>query len=318
MKCAVLLFLSVLLLFGCVATPTGNIEVFGNAAKGVTDKVDAVIKEYNDANIQNELTKLAQHSNPITIAAFDPVGEVLIKDADKKNYALYKANKALGSYATALSGLAKAGSRDEIDLAAAKLYGSLHSLDEQYKTMRGTNLLDDSTSAIIGRVIAEIGTLYVEKKRGDALKTIIISADKPIQTICDVIIGELLKGTIQERLFTVRYTELSGYISDYNSIVGKSNFDTKKKALEAIYQKYRVMQASSAAVQDAVASTEAIKTAHATIRQEVEKDRFTSKSITEAIGRLKDIQDHYDDLGELMLTCKTQLIADKDKGIICK
>jgi hypothetical protein len=301
-----------------VSTPTGNIEVFGNAAKGVTDKVDAVIKEYNDANIQNELTKLAQHSNPITIAAFDPVGEVLIKDADKKNYALYKANKALGAYATALSGLAKAGSRDEIDLAAAKLYGSLHGLNEQYRTMRGTNLLDDSTSATIGRVIAEIGTLYVEKKRGDALKTIIVSADKPIQTICDVIIGELLKGTIQERLFTVRYTELSGYISDYNSIVGKSNFDTKQKAVEAIYQKYRLMQASSAAVQEAIAATEAIKTAHAAIRQEVEKDRFTSKSITEAIGRLKDIQDHDNDLEELMLKCKTQLIADKEKGIICK
>ena len=53
MKYAGLLFLVVLLLLGCVSTPTGNIEVFGDATKGITDKFDAVIQEYNDANIQN-------------------------------------------------------------------------------------------------------------------------------------------------------------------------------------------------------------------------------------------------------------------------
>jgi hypothetical protein len=139
MRCAGLLFLVVLSLFGCVSTPTANIEVFGDATKGISDKVDAVIKEYNDANIQNEITKLAQHNNPITIDSLNPVKQILIMEADKKNYTMYQFNKALGSYAAALSGLAKAGNRNEIDLAAAKLYGSLHSLNGHYKEMQGAN-----------------------------------------------------------------------------------------------------------------------------------------------------------------------------------
>lgn len=318
MKCAGLLFLVVLSLLGCASTPTGNIEVFGDTTKAITDKVDAVIKEYNDANTQNEITKLAQHSKPITIDSFNPVKQILIMEADKKDYAIYKSNKALGSYAAALSDLAKAGNRNEIDSAAAKLYGSLHSLNNQYKEMRGADLIDDTTSATIGRIIAEIGSLYVEKRRGEALKSIIIAADKPIQTICDVIIQELLKGTIQERLFTMRYTELTGFISDYNETATKATFEHKKKALEGIYQKYRTMQASSAAIEQAITALQSVKKAHATIMKEVQEDRFTGKRIVAAIGNLKDVQDHYNSLEELMLTCKTQIVADDRKGIICK
>jgi hypothetical protein len=318
MKYTGLFFLVVLLLLGCASTPTGNIEVFGDATKGITDKVDAVIQEYNDANIQNEITKLAQHNKPIIIDSFNPVKQLLIMEAEKKNYTIYKSNKALGSYAAALSALAKAGNRNEIDTAAAKLYGSLHSLNNQYKEMKGIDLIDDTTSATIARIIAEIGSLYVEKRRGDALKSIIIAADKPVQTMCDVIIQELMKGTIQERLFTMRYTELAGYISDYNETVTKANFDHKKKTLESIYQKYRAMQASSAAVEQAITALQSVKNAHATIMKEVQEDRFTGKSIVAAIGTLKDVHDHYDNLEELMLTCKTQVVADERKGIICK
>lgn len=320
MKCTATLCLLIvgLLLFGCVSTPTGNIEVFGTAAKGVADKVDTVIKEYNDANVQNEITKLAEHNQSITVASFDPIKKVLINEADKKNYAIYRANKALGDYADGLAGLARAGSREEIDLAAAKIYGSLHNMNEQYKEMKGSDLIDDMTSATIGRVIAEIGSLYVEKKRGEAIKSIVVRANTPVQDICDVIIEALLKGTIQKRLFTIRHTELTGYIDDYNGIVSNATFDNKRKALESIYLKYKSMMGSSAAVEQAIASLRSVKEAHATIKEEVEKDTFTSKAIVETIGKLKDVHSHYDDLEELMLTCKTQIVADENQGIICK
>jgi hypothetical protein len=136
--------------------------------------------------------------------------------------------------------------------------------------------------------------------------------------MCDTIIREFMKGTIQERLFIIRYTELAGYISDYNETVTKANFDHKKKGLESIYQKYRAMQASSATVDQAIAALQSVKKAHAAIMEEIHEDRFTGKNIITAIGTLKDVHDHYNNLEELMLTCKTQVVADDKKGIICK
>lgn len=320
MKHISLAFLIIFVLFGCVTTPTGNIVVFGEATNGVTEKIDGVIKEYNDAIIQNELTKLAQHKKAITLSKFDPIEKLLIKKADKKNYSLYKANKALGSYAKALSGLSKAGSREEIDLAATKLYGSLSSFNEQYKTLKETedSLISDDTSAEISRIIAEIGSLYAEKKRGNAIKSIVLAADNPIQKICDVIINELLKGVIEERLFTMRNTELTGYIKDFNAIVAIAKFKDKKKALGDIYTKYIEMQSSSASVKQAIKAIKAIKKAHATLKTELEKDNFTSEALVKVIGNLKDIDEHYDELEEMMLSCETEIVADPQKGIICK
>ncbi len=320
MKKIALGFITVLFFAGCSSTPTGNIEAFGNATKGVTEKIDGVIKEYNAENINNELTKLAQHKRPITTSSLEPVEKVLIGEADKKKYALYKANYALGSYADALAGLAKSGSREEIDLAAAKLYGSLHGFNEQYKTLRGTNdnLIKDETSASIGKAIAAIGGLYAEKKRGDAIKEIVIQADPYIQKIGDVIIKELLKGVIEERLYTIKHTELSGYIKDYNSKVGTASFSDKRKRLSGIYEKYLAMQSSSASVSQAIKAIGEVQKAHSTIKKDLERGEFSSKDIVAAIGRLKDIENHYDDLEAMMLSCETEIVADDDKGIICR
>lgn len=311
---------SVILIAGCASTPTGNIEAFGNATKGVTDKIEGVIKEYNEENISNELTKLAQHKRAISISSLDPVEKVIIGESDKRKYALYKANNALGTYADALSGLAKSGDRDSIDLAAAKLYASLNGFNEQYKTLADTqdDLVKNETSASIGKVIAAVGGIYAEKKRGEAIKEIIIKADPHVKAISDAIIKELMKGVIEERLFTTKHTELSGYIKDYNSKVSTASFSEKRKSLNEIYEKYLDMQSSSASVSQAIKAIKEVKKAHSTLKTEVENDKFSSDKLVKVIGRLKDLENHYDDLETLMLSCESEIVADDDKGIICK
>ncbi|GEM_PF-1991083 len=317
-----LLFSSIIfILSGCVTTdPTGNIEVFGTVASGVTEKVDNVIKEYNQALVLNELTKIAQRTSPLSMAKLDPVKKVIIKDADKKNYALYKANKSLGSYAGALTALSRAGSREEIDLAATQLYGSLHNMNEQYKTLKETDddLITDKMSSLLGRITGEIAGFYIEQKRNKKIKEIVIAADPPIQKICEVVETELLKGVMEGRLYTMKYTELSGYIKDFNKTVKTATFAKKKTALDEIYKKYIEMQSSSASIQTSVKAIKAIKKAHGLIKKGLEDNKFSSKKIIDAIGKLKDIHDHYDDLEVLMFTCKGEIIADPDKGIICK
>ncbi len=309
-----------MLVAGCASTPTGNIEAFANAAKGVTDKVDGVIREYNSESINNELTKLAQHSKPITTSSLDPVKRVLINSADKKRYALYKANYALGNYAEALSGLAASGSTQEMDLAAAKLYGSLNNFNEQYKVLAGSgdNLMSAEASAGIGKVVAAIGGAYAEKKRGEAIKSIVITADPYVQKVCDVIVHELLKGVIEKRIYTMRHTELSGYILDYNLRVKKASFSEKRAMMGDIYERYRRMQSSGAVVAQAINAINEVKEAHTVLREELENDNFGSDRLVRVVGRLNDMEEHYDDLEALLLSCDAGIVADRRKGIVCK
>lgn len=314
-----LLFIVCFMFSGCVSTG-GNVATFGSATKGVADKINAVIKEYNDTMIQEELSSIAQRKSKLKLNRLKNLDGIIIGEADKKKYALYKATNALGAYAQALSGLAKAGSRIHIDTAAAKLYGSLNNMNDQYKTLAGKedDLLSRETSSLLSRIVAESVEFYIQRRKNKKLKEIILAANEPIGTICDVIEHELLKGVIESDLYQMRHTILFNYIEDYNDIVATRPLVVKKRKLDEIYEKYLEMKSSSAAVQTSVKAIRAIKKAHNTLYTDMKKDKFSSSDIVGAIGELQDIHDHYDDLEEMMLSCETEIIVDPEKGIVCK
>jgi hypothetical protein len=307
-------------LSGCVSTPTGNIEAFGLAAADVTNKIDAVISDYNAANINDKLVVMAQSKKKYVKSDFDPIKAIIIRDSDKKNFALYKANNALGGYAKSLSALARAGSREELAMGGVKLSKSLKGMNEQYKVLAETenNLISDENSGTISRVIAELSTYYVEKERGKALKEIIIAADPSVQSIGKVINDQLLKGVIEGRLYTMRGNELAGYFDDYNSKASKSSFSDKKKRLDKIYEMYAEMESTTATVVQAQKSIASVMKAHGELKKELEKDRYDSKEILQAIGDIKTVHKSFDDLEELMKSCETEIVSDDEKGIICK
>lgn len=320
MKNSFIIATAALILAGCASTPTGNIESFGIAAAGVTEKIDAVISDYNEANINDKLVTLAESNKKYVQSDFDPITKIIIRDSDKKNFALYKANKALGNYAKSLSALAEAGSREELAMAGVKLSTSLKSMNQQYKSLAETkeDLISDKNSELISRVIAELATYYVQNKRGEALKKIIIAANPSVQIIGKVINDQLLKGVIEGRLYTMRSNELAGYLADYNSKSSNSTFVEKKKALDKIYQKYIVMESSTATIVQAQKAISSIMKAHAKIKTELENNRFSSEKILKAINNIKTVHNSFDDLEELMMNCKTEIVADEQKGIICK
>lgn len=312
--------IAVVLLSGCASTPTGQIEAFGVAASGVTSKIDEVISDYNYANVNNKLVEMAQTNKKYGADDMVPIKEIIIRNSDKKNYALYKANKALGIYAKSLSALANAGSRDEFALAGVKLATSIKGMNDQYKELVDPNksLISDENSGKIGRVFSELGTYYVEHKRGKALKKIIIAADPSIQTIGQVINDQLLKGVIEGRLYTMKGTELAGYFDDYNSQVATLSFAKKKKMLDEIYEKYVDMESATATIIQAQKAIVSVTKAHSEIKSELESDRFDSKRIRQALESIKTVHKSFDDLEELMMNCETKIVSDDEKGIICK
>ncbi len=173
MKRLAISLMIILFVSGCASTPTKNIEAFGLATKNVTNKIDTLMSQYNSAEINDTITSVAQSKKSFKIYSFAPIEKVLARKANKKNYALYKANDALGKYAEALSGLAKAGDRGKTDLAATKLYASIYNFNKQYKILNETttDLIPKEKIAIFGKIVAGVSGLYFEQKRGKAIRS---------------------------------------------------------------------------------------------------------------------------------------------------
>ncbi len=320
MKGMFIIATAALLLTGCASTPTGNIEAFGVAASWVTDKIDAVIGDYNTANINDRLVAMAQSKRKYVQSDFDPIQRLIIRDADKRHFALYRANRALGDYAKALSALANAGAREELALAGVKLSKSLEGMNQQYRSLAetDTDLISADSRGTISRVVAELSTYYVDTKRGKALKAVIIAADDSVQAIGTVINDELLTGVIEGRLYAMRSNELAGYFADYNAKSSKGSFASRKKSLDAIYKKYIAMQSTTATLVQAQHAISSVMAAHAKLKSELANDRFSSQALFDAIAAIKTVHSNFDDLEALMMRCDTEIVADDAKGIICQ
>jgi len=320
MKRNIVTIMASLLISACASTPTGQIEAFGVAAADVTAKIDIVITDYNRTNIDNKLARMAQRNKKYTKSDFDPIRKILIRDADKKSFALYQANNALGAYAISLSELAAAGSREQMTRASIKLNQSLKSMNKNYKIIKGTSddLLNAEKNAEISRVVAEVSSFYAENKRAKALKKIIINSDSQIQAIGKIINEQLLKSALESRIYTMRGTVLAGYFADYNKTTDKKSFAVRKKSLDFMYRQYIEMQATGATILQAQNAITSIMHAHSVLKSELEKDQYTSKKIFKSIGEIITVHKSYDDLEELMVNCETEVITDDKKGIICK
>jgi hypothetical protein len=163
-----------------------------------------------------------------------------------------------------------------------------------------------------------LSSYYVSNKRAKALKEVIVAADPAIQEIGKTIREQLLVGTIEGRLYAMKGNELAGYFGDYNAKVEKMSFSQKKKALDNIYERYIVMESTTATVVQAEKAILSIMKAHSALASELKDDRFSSKTITKALKEIKAVHNNFDDLEELMTNCTTEVIADDEKGIICK
>jgi hypothetical protein len=321
MKMKLVCLVGALFLAGCASTPTTQISAFGNSASAIAGKVDSVIDEYNNAALDRQFTDYAAtySGDKSSLLTSDELRKIEkpIGPKQKKNFAIYKANRALGSYSKALSDLASAGSRVGIDLAAANLYGSISSLNDQYKTIKETDkeLFDTNKLASFSTLIAAIGSSIVEEKRREAIKGIVIEADPKISLICDVIIEQLKLAGIEDAIATSRQYILSEDIVDYKSRAkAEMTLDERRAEIKRLYSLQQGVSNSKLLVQQTQNAIVAVKESHATLAKELNEGRFTSAAIASTIGKLKDLEKHYGDFEALLLNCKK--IAQNDKGIM--
>lgn len=321
MKVCYLIPIIALVITGCAVTPTTQIQAFGDSTKAITDKVDSVIDEYNQSALTRSFTDYAatysgSHANDLTSKLLEDIQQPIDNKA-KKGLAIYRANRAIGAYAKSLSALSVAGSRTDIDLASAKLYGSMTAVNTQYKTINenDADLFHAEDFAVATRLITAIGGLIIEEKRNDAIKGIVISADPKIAALCDAINKQLDESGIYDGISTSRQYVLSEEIKNYKTQAQKdTTLEWRRSEIKRLYGLKQGVTNSKLLIKNAQKAIRAIKTSHATLAGELKDNKFNSEAIAQAIGHLKDLENHYDSYETLLLECEK--IEKNDKGVL--
>lgn len=313
----------VMSLAACSATPTTQITAFADSTKAITEKVNGVVDEYNQAVLMRNFTDYAAtytgaHSNQLTS---DLLGQIQlpINEKTRQGLALYQANRAISAYAKSLSALAIAGSRSDIDWASSQIFGAFTSANEQYKTL--TNKSDDlfkgTDFALITKAFAAITGSILEAKRNEALKEIILAADLNIGILCDEISNQIGKAGIDVAVAASRQYILTEEIKDYKEqLKVNTTLEWRRTQIQRLYGLKQGITTSTLLSQDAQQAIQAVKAAHATLAAELRNNQFNSASVAIAIGRLKELETHYDNYESLLLSCK-KIDRKSDGNLFC-
>jgi len=325
MKRSLIGLIAAVLMAGCTSTPSDQIAAFGQTTNAVTDHVDAVLNEFNEATIERGFTDLAANYTGDFAQRFD---QQLLKDINKpitakqqKQLAIYRANKALGDYATSLAELANARLRVDVDVASANLYGAMTSFNKHYQTIKGNQkaLFDDSKVANIQAAITAIGSEVAEQRRRQAVKAIIIAAKDNIDLICDEIIKQLTHSGIEDGIRLSRKYILDKQIAEYRRLSAKKSSKLKWRTDE-VRRLWLLQQAlfhSKLLVQQSIKAIEEVKQAHQVLASEVAHDAFSSVAISNAIGRLQYLNKHFNDFEEFLASCDSTA-TDSDGVLSCE
>lgn len=299
-------------LAGCATTPVSQVAMFGTTAHEVSGKVDAVLDEYNRVALERQFTDYAaayngNHAHLLTSEALSGISEPITPD-QKKNFAFYKANRALASYTKALAELAYAGgSREAIDRASARLFGSMVSLNDQYRILTETraDLFDKEKMGAASTLITGIGSVLVDHKRREALRGIVIQSDPAISHVCDLLITQLDEAKMEESIAASRQNILTEELVDYKTRIATTmtTLDWRREQLRRLYGLQQGVYHSKLLVQQAKNAIMEVKSTHAVLARDLAENRFSSREMAAAVGRLVELKDHYEDFHSLLLDC---------------
>jgi len=210
---------------------------------------------------------------------------------------------ALGSYSASVAELAKDSGEDRAAFkksltgaasAAAKLDGALRTTLE----IEGKPLPADKLGVLAG-IVGDIGGLLLEKKRGDALKRIIIEADPIVQKS----VQALEAAHIAERAYDL--ADRTKKLKDAQKNLRKVNADPKSTIEQrlAVQTKFIETAEKYTLLANARDRFSKIGAAHAALEKAAQKDATkedlkagikavfeVAKSVGEALPKLKDME----------------------------
>jgi len=303
-----------MLMLGCTSVPSNQIGAFSQSSLAISEQVDAVFDEFNNASLERQFTDVAANYKGDFAERFNQqlLAQINapISDEQKRQLAIYRANQSLSQYATALSELSNAAVSQDIDAASIKLYGTFTSFNTQYQLLNGNDktLFDNESMATIQAAISAIGNEIIEQKKRRALKTIIMAASANIDNICDVIIEQLAHAGVADGIAASRKYVLLKQIEEYRllSKKGSSKLKARTKEVKRLWQLQQALVNTHLLVTVSIDGVKEIQSAHKVLATELAQDIYASVAITNAIGRLQQINKHFKALETSLLESSSE------------
>ncbi|WP_428776178.1 hypothetical protein [Vibrio sp.] len=298
----------VLAVSACSTTPTGYIAAYSKDAAQVTSRVQSLIDDYNRSARNEELAALATSPEPLSKEALAGAARAGLTDIN--TVALFQANQALHRYAQSLYQLSMTASDQSVALASVELIESLNTLNNSYEKLQSETLLTEKQSATGGRIAGQISATYLQNRRAEAIKSVVIAADPLVQQLSSRLAEDILRQDFIRRLEIARDTELTLYLTAVNN-TPRSDLLVKRQAVEHSYNKYSAMMASLASVEATATALGEMARAHHVIATEVAADRFTSDALKQSVSELRTTHKMFASIEDMMQTCPRPIVVEK-------
>ena len=283
-----------LLLSACSQTAT-HVGAFSQASEDLVEQTITAYDLLNESSIDRNIYDIAAEppvlpDDDTFLGLFDRNDSLRIR---------MKALKLLQSYTIALGELSAASFREDIDKAAADIYGALTGLRDSYQEAKGETLdISNESLAIVSTAFNAIATSVTEKKRREAMKVVILEADPVIQSI-SALLKEELPIFIEYATANLASVE-SEMILAYRKESPGLDFQGRVLFLEKIRVQNKKKLGAASFFEDASKAAGILGKAHHTLRNAVEKNKFTTPELVKQIGQLsgfaKSMKMFYDEL----------------------
>lgn len=292
-----------ILLGGCTPPSLMQVRTFGTASSSLAENSKKAFALLESSRVTRNMYDVA--GNPKLCPTNDTFNGLFdsYNEPEKLKLRLGVLSK-LGDYAQALEALSTADFRKDVDEASKELYGSLIGLKETYKKVSGKELpLDEKDIGLISTAVDAIGSVIVEAKRREAIKTIIINADDAVQDASKLIASEFGEASNIADFVKQNLTNADGSIrAAYNreKLLPKSDFRDRYKTLADIKIIYDAAKSSPSFFKELSGGAKKLGAAHAALKLAVNNDEFSSPEIGMQIGELvkfsKSVKSYYESL----------------------
>lgn len=328
------------------------VKSLGDNTKAVSDKTKILFTEINSAQLNADITELADQGHLF----LSPDGTIKLPnlqsnifDGNKLNLPSVPTSKnggnskaifikggfqsvenmdlgitALSNYGTAISSLASAGSRKDMELASANLYAAAIKVDANYQTIAGgqsANADDKKIAAIVSSAIVEIGSFYNTHKRNAALRKIITGADPQVQEICNTLskgleidgFGDLIRANKQRVLFA--------NINEYNFVITTTptTLAWREGELKRLIALRSDLDKSAESITNVKKAIAAVGETHAALVKAVKDNNLNNADLFHKLNNLKSMVDHAKAYNETLLKCTSGKFKKDDSGeVVCQ